>query len=581
MAQRYASLPAIALKVDLDSAGTNIIIDNKLDSNGNTITTDYFATDYIPATLINDSRKLWEFVLIDASTFSNIDTTGATLFKRGLNFYATGVTATDQTEVTANKLDWTAGETKLLLGTNPPYMYGTFTNKNNAETIEQVWVFKELPELDVYEAPTSDEQFAAKKYVDDIAAGGTASINRLVPAAIAGETVAAGDPVYLDTTDGEWKLTDANTTSTIYGVILGIAQGAGTDGNTISGGVLLSGFDSNQSGFTQGDDIYISDTTGELTDTPGTNSRKVGIAYSATEIYFDPNYSLLLTPTQQSALAGNGGTPSSTNTYVTQIGLQEAQEVYAATSTGSDAYAITLSPAPTAYNAGMTFRVKLDVANTGAATLNVNSLGAVTIKKNVSDDLETGDLQANQVITVVYDGTNFILVSQFPVYFSRKLDIDTTDTTVGNTASETNLVSYSVGAGILGTGNAVRLKGYITTMAQSTNELTLRMKYGSTTIASLTIDSANFAADINRGEFEALLVADGATNSQEGVFQVKLLAANTSTITSTAVVGDLETGTASEDSTGALNLVITAQWGGAAAGDTLTLGLTTIELIQS
>ena len=66
----------------------------------------------------------------------------------------------------------------------------------------------------------------------------------------------------------------------------------------------------------------------------------------------------------------------------------------------------------------MTIRFKANTANTGAATLNVNSLGAKTIKKNVSQDLETGDISANQIITVVYDGTNFQLQS-IPSSFVR------------------------------------------------------------------------------------------------------------------------------------------------------------------
>lgn len=84
---------------------------------------------------------------------------------------------------------------------------------------------------------------------------------------------------------------------------------------------------------------------------------------------------------------------------------------YAASSGGSDTYAITVTPAPTVYVTGQVFRFKADVANTGAATLNVNSLGAKTIKKQVSADLTTGDILANQIVEVIYDGTNMQLVS--------------------------------------------------------------------------------------------------------------------------------------------------------------------------
>lgn len=87
---------------------------------------------------------------------------------------------------------------------------------------------------------------------------------------------------------------------------------------------------------------------------------------------------------------------------------------YAASSAGNDSYVLTFSPALTAYVTGLRINFKADVANTGAATLNVNELGAKTIKKNVTDDLSDNDIKVNQIITVVYDGTNFQLISNVP-----------------------------------------------------------------------------------------------------------------------------------------------------------------------
>lgn len=91
--------------------------------------------------------------------------------------------------------------------------------------------------------------------------------------------------------------------------------------------------------------------------------------------------------------------------------LPDGSTNYAADSVGTDSYAITLSPAPTAYTTGMVIQFKAGTANTGAATLNVNSLGAKTIKKNYNTDLATGDIVANQLVQVCYDGTNFQLMS--------------------------------------------------------------------------------------------------------------------------------------------------------------------------
>ena len=86
---------------------------------------------------------------------------------------------------------------------------------------------------------------------------------------------------------------------------------------------------------------------------------------------------------------------------------QNGSAIYAADAGATDAYAITLSPAISAYTTGMIINFKANTQNTGAATLNVNGLGAKSIKKSVSTDLSTADILANQLVSVIYDGTNF------------------------------------------------------------------------------------------------------------------------------------------------------------------------------
>lgn len=97
---------------------------------------------------------------------------------------------------------------------------------------------------------------------------------------------------------------------------------------------------------------------------------------------------------------------------------------YAVDSVGTDSYAITPSPAITAYAAGQSFTFQAGTANTNAATLNVNGLGAKTIKKNTSVDLETGDILANQIITVKYDGTNMQLQSRQNVFEATASEVN-------------------------------------------------------------------------------------------------------------------------------------------------------------
>lgn len=86
--------------------------------------------------------------------------------------------------------------------------------------------------------------------------------------------------------------------------------------------------------------------------------------------------------------------------------VQKQNVVYGASSTGSDSYAITLSPAPDSYTAGMTLRFLADVANTGVATLKANWLWEKTIKKSNDQDLASGDIEANQIVEVVYNSVD-------------------------------------------------------------------------------------------------------------------------------------------------------------------------------
>lgn len=96
---------------------------------------------------------------------------------------------------------------------------------------------------------------------------------------------------------------------------------------------------------------------------------------------------------------------------------QNQLAVYANDSGTANAYIITLAPAPVAYAAGQCFTFKALNTNTGASTINVNGLGVKTIKKYSSttlSDLSAGDIAANQIIVLEYDGTNFQMTSNIP-----------------------------------------------------------------------------------------------------------------------------------------------------------------------
>ncbi|WP_049753993.1 hypothetical protein [Anoxybacillus flavithermus] len=82
---------------------------------------------------------------------------------------------------------------------------------------------------------------------------------------------------------------------------------------------------------------------------------------------------------------------------------------YAVASGSANTYTVTLNPAPTSYVEGMAIAVKINVDNTGPATINVNGLGAKAIKKPNGNDVAAGNLKAGSIYTLRYNGTNFIL----------------------------------------------------------------------------------------------------------------------------------------------------------------------------
>ena len=245
--------------------------------------------------LVNKTRDKMELIQIDSSTLSTYATSGITILKRGLPFFVDG-SATDLIEVAENKLNWSVGDI-LRIGTNAPSLYRKIARLYNAAT------------------PTLADDLVTKAYADSLAYGG--NIDRVIVSGNAGEVVASGDIVYFDETAKEWKLADASVVSTSENIMLGIAQGAGSDGVNITGGVLIKGLDSTHAGMTIGDVQYLSDTSGGISASPGTVQVELGFASTATTLVFNPRFKFYLTQAWKDALAGQSGTAlSGTNKVV-------------------------------------------------------------------------------------------------------------------------------------------------------------------------------------------------------------------------------------------------------------------------
>ena len=139
----------------------------------------------------------------------------------------------------------------------------------------------------------------------------------------------------------------------------------------------------------------------------------------------------LLAPARGGTGVNNGVNTITFGTTVVNPINQNGAQIYAADSVGTDAYAVTLVPAPAAYVDGFMLNVKCGTANTGAATLDVNALGATPITKLNDQALATGDIEANQIITVVYNSSG---TARFQMISQNAQDAVGTVTSVGVTS---------------------------------------------------------------------------------------------------------------------------------------------------
>lgn len=144
----------------------------------------------------------------------------------------------------------------------------------------------------------------------------------------------------------------------------------------------------------------------------------------------------------------NVGNAVARNDYASAGQVQDSSLLWLTSVAGTNTITASITPSPTAYAAGQTFRFTAANANTGAATLNINGLGAKSIFKRGTLALVAGDIAASGVYQVVYDGTNFQLSNaSFSAGSLINIQILTASGNYTPTAGTASIVYYLVGGG--------------------------------------------------------------------------------------------------------------------------------------
>lgn len=107
----------------------------------------------------------------------------------------------------------------------------------------------------------------------------------------------------------------------------------------------------------------------------------------------------------------NVGNATVRTMYASAGQVQDGGLTYLTSVSGADTITAVGAVGMTAYATGQKFTFIAAGANTGAATININSLGAKAITKNGATALAAGDIASGVAVEVFYDGTQFQLLN--------------------------------------------------------------------------------------------------------------------------------------------------------------------------
>lgn len=291
MSIKPTSVPTKTLASSITAAATSFSLNNIIGWDTTALVAGDFGSQHY-CVFRNAAKTQLEIMEIDPTTIASAS---ITIVRRGLDF-----TGDLTTEITANKLSWTKGDTFVDLGTDTPQLWQWLKEYIDAAVVSggvpsttAVLGLVKMSTAPVSAANpvalgendnrvlTSDQAAAAVG-----AQGVPNSANKFVTNAVlvtAGATINGATlpvPVYQNTTDNEYYACDGNDLTALK--FQGFAISNGTNGTTMllqTFGVV-GGF----TGLDEGVAYYLSDSVGTIQNTPGTYEVLVGVAISTTQL---------------------------------------------------------------------------------------------------------------------------------------------------------------------------------------------------------------------------------------------------------------------------------------------------------
>lgn len=173
-----------------------------------------------------------------------------------------------------------------------------------------------------------------------------------------------------------------------------------------------------------------------------------------------------------------------------------------AVSTGSaNAYLLSIDAQYVAYTAWDRFVFKTNFANTGSATLNVNSLGAKTLKDSEWNTFGSGAIPNGTILEWMYNGTDIIIIWWALATTSNKWIVEmATDAEALAQTDQTRYVNSKQAAivknGTVGTKTANSWPSLVETQVSSS------ILISKATIGRIQLQAVNAVADANTAKLQ-------------------------------------------------------------------------------
>lgn len=162
----------------------------------------------------------------------------------------------------------------------------------------------------------------------------------------------------------------------------------------------------------------------------------------------------------------------------------------------------------------------------------------------------------------------------YALVYSKTLDTSITTATISNSTAETTIYTYNLPANTLSTNKILKIvvAGTYLNNSGGNKTVTIRMKYGATTVITATTGNIATSATVGQFTYTFYLIAVGATDAQQGYFY------GLHTSGTGVQLAAQDNGTAAIDSTASADIVVTADLSAANATQTFTKKFATVQL---